>query len=245
MHILVTRPEPDALRLKGHLEARGHTATLEPLLSVSFEDCDPIDLEGVTALIATSRYGLLALDRYPEVRRQAAELTVFTVGAATARLARQMGFGTVVTGPGTAQTLVTMIVSALDPSESVLLHLAGERLATDIASELEAHGFRATAATVYRMVHRASLTDATRDLIADGEIEAVLLMSPETASIWSRLVQRHRLQEHCREIYLLCLSVTVARRLASLGSIPVETAGEPTLEEVLALVDMVDAKLAL
>jgi uroporphyrinogen-III synthase len=242
MHVLITRPEPDALRLKGHLEERGHAATIEPLLAVSYDDCDPIDLEGVTALIATSRYGLLALDRHPEARHEAPNLTVFTVGAATARVARQMGFGTVAAGPGNARALVPMIVSALDPSETMLLHLAGERLATDVAGELSAHGFRATAATVYRMVQRTNLSEETRDLIADGEIDAVLLMSPETASVWVRLVKHHRLEAHCRQIEHLCLSEAVARRLAPLGSVPVETAGEPTLEEILALIDAAEAK---
>ena len=49
MRLLVTRPEPDALKLRAVLEERGHEATVEPLLTVSFDDTDPIDLEGVQA----------------------------------------------------------------------------------------------------------------------------------------------------------------------------------------------------
>ena len=71
MRLLVTRPEPDALKLRAALEERGHEATVEPLLSVSFDDTDPIDLEGVQALIATSRNGLRALKLASAARRGA------------------------------------------------------------------------------------------------------------------------------------------------------------------------------
>ena len=71
MRLLVTRPEPDALKLRAALEERGHEATVEPLLQVSFDDADPIDLDGVQALIATSRNGLRALKSHPALARGA------------------------------------------------------------------------------------------------------------------------------------------------------------------------------
>jgi uroporphyrinogen-III synthase len=61
MRLLVTRPEPDALKLGAVLEEMGHEATVEPLLSVSFDDAEPVDLDGAQALIATSRNALRAL----------------------------------------------------------------------------------------------------------------------------------------------------------------------------------------
>src|SRR6185436_18023227 len=67
MRLLVTRPEPDALKLRAALEECGHQATVEPLLTVSFDDTDPIDLEGVQAVIATSRNGLKALRSHPQI----------------------------------------------------------------------------------------------------------------------------------------------------------------------------------
>ena len=42
MRLLVTRPEPEAQRLKARLEELGHEVTVEPLLAVSFDDPDPI-----------------------------------------------------------------------------------------------------------------------------------------------------------------------------------------------------------
>ena len=97
----------------------GHEATVEPLLSVSFEGGDDLDLDGVQALIATSRNALRALKSSPALG-QARKLPLFAVGKATAAEARALGFETVVTGAGTAQELVAHIVSALEPSAGLL-----------------------------------------------------------------------------------------------------------------------------
>lgn len=244
MRILITRAEPDALKLKGLVEERGHEAVVEPLISVSYEDCDPIDLEGVTSLIATSRNGLRAL-RHAELVDEARRLTVFAVGAATAEEARRMGFHTVIKGPGTASALAPLIASTVDPAEEMLLHLAGDRLAVDVARELAEQGFRAQHATVYRMVPAERLTATTREQLGDGDIEAVLLMSAETAAIYARLMVRHHLKEVSREIIHLCLSSAVAARLKPLGEVPVDIADQPTLEEMLALIDLTAAKVDL
>ncbi len=244
MRLLITRAEPDALKLQGLLEQRGHEAVVEPLLAVSYEDAEPIDLEGVTSLIATSRNGLRAL-RHAGLIDQARHLTVFAVGKATAEEARRMGFQRIVKGPGTASALAPLIASMVDPTEEMLLHLSGEQVAVDIARELEEQGFRALKATVYRMVAADQLSDATRDQLAAGDIEAVLLMSAETAVIWARLVQQHRLQTAVRDVAHLCLSEGVAARLRPLGAVEVDVASSPTLEEMLALIDITAAKVDL
>src|SRR5262245_44640039 len=88
MRLLVTRPEPDALKLGALLEEAGHEATIEPLLSVSFEGGEPIELEGAQALIATSRNALRALKDSPAQLAEAKGLPLFAVGKATAAEAR-------------------------------------------------------------------------------------------------------------------------------------------------------------
>lgn len=243
MHVLVTRPEPDALKLKGQLEVRGHPATVEPLHAASYEGGQQIDLDGVTGVIVTSRHALIALERDPESLEAARRLPLFTVGSATARTARQMGFRTIVTGPGTAAALIPMIASALEPAEEMLLHLAGERMAIDITAELETHGFHVNTTKVYRMVARDGLTERTRELIGDGDIEGVLLMSGEAAAVWIRLIQKHHLGTAVRQLQHLCLSEGIARRLGPLGSVPTEVASRPTVEELLALVDVAATQL--
>jgi uroporphyrinogen-III synthase len=242
MRVLVTRPEPDALKLSGLLEDAGHAAVVEPLLSVSFEDGDAVDLEGAQALIATSRNALRALKSSPALA-EARHLPLFAVGKATAAEARALGFGTVVTGAGTGAELVAHIVSVLDPAAGVLVHVAGDALAHDLVGELESHGFRVRQPVVYRMLAATAFGETTVEAFAMHEIDGVLLMSPRTAAIYARLVARHGLTAVVRELPHFCLSDAVARQLRPLGTISILTAAAPRLDEVLALIDAAAAQL--
>src|SRR5690606_38659281 len=156
------------------------------------------------------------------------------VGRATAAEARALGFETVVTGAGTAAELVAHIVSVLDPAAGVLVHLAGDVLARDLAGELEAHGFRVRRPVAYRMIAATAFTEQTVEALAMHEIDGVLLMSPRTAAVYAGLIRRHGLAASVRTVAHFCLSAAVARRLEPLGPIPTHIAEAPRLEELLA-----------
>ena len=241
MRLLVTRPEPDALKLRAALEEHGHEATVEPLLSVSYEDTGEIDLEGVQALIATSRNALRAL-RSHRLLGEARKLPLFAVGKATAAEARAMGFEMVLTGAGTVDQLEAHIVSVADPAAGLLLHLAGDTLAGHLKGELELQGFRVVQAVVYRMQPAKALSAETVEQLAMGEIDGVILMSPRTATIYAGLVRKQGLTSVARGLIHFCLSEAIARRLEPLGGVRTEIAEEPRLEEVLALIDAAAAK---
>jgi uroporphyrinogen-III synthase len=240
MHVLVTRPEPDSIKLVGLLQKRGHTAQAAPLSSFVPLGLDAEALDGVTALIATSRNALRAIVG-SDALQSARGLTVFAVGDATAEEARRMGFARVVKGPGTATGLGPLVASLVDPAEDLLLHLAGARMAHDLASELGQLGVRAETRVVYRMDHASRLPPPVVEAISGGHVDAVLLMSPDAAATWTRLIGVQALDQAVRPILHLCLSEGVARRLSKLTGIDVETAPRPTLEEMLALVDLAAA----
>ncbi|MDX2205615.1 MAG: uroporphyrinogen-III synthase [Hyphomicrobiaceae bacterium] len=233
MRLLVTRAEPDAIKLRAALERLGHEATVEPLLSVAYVDGAPIELDGVQALIATSRNALKALRNHP-ARREAVGLPLFAVGKATAEEARALGFATVITGAGNAQELMQHIVSVVDPAAGLLMHLAGDRLAADLKGDLEAQGFRVVEVVVYRTNAAKSLSEDAVEQIWMGEIEGVILLSPHTAAVYASLIKKHGLSEYVKGLTHFCLSQAVARRLEPLGGVGVEVAAEPSLRQVLA-----------
>lgn len=241
MRLLVTRPEPDAMKLAGLLEKRGLEATVEPLLRISYENADAVELDGAAALIATSRHGLRALIGKP-VLAAARAIPVFTVGRATAQEARRMGFARVLVGPGTAADLVPAIAATLDASEGLLVHLAGQALAFDLKGELEQLGFRVLQPTLYRMEAAEDLSPSTIDQLNDGDIEGVILLSPRTARVYARLMQRHRLGLASQRMVHFCLSTAVANGLAPLGDVQVVIPDRPTLEDLLAEIELTAAR---
>lgn len=235
MRIIVTRPEPDALKLKARIEDLDHEATIEPLMAVDFEDGEIVDLAEAQAIVATSRNGVRAL-KVQGIEDAATRLPIFTVGPGTAQEARNLGFELVLAGKGNARDLVPEIVANLDPHAGLLVQLAGDVLAADIAPELQAHGFRLLQPVVYAMKAATRLTEDTATQIFDGEADAVMLLSPRTADIWVSLIRRHGLVEPCSRLVHLCLSQAVAKRLTPLGRLRVEVASAPTLDEMLALI---------
>jgi uroporphyrinogen-III synthase len=234
MRIIVTRPEPDALKLKARIEDMDHEATLEPLMSVDFDEGALVDLAETQALIATSKNGIRAL-KVQGAQAIAAKLPLFAVGPGTATEARKLGFELILAGKGTARDLMPLIVANMDPQAGVLVHLAGDVLAFDMAAELSEHGFRVLQPVVYRMKPRSSLSLDTVQQIFDGEADAVMLLSPRTADIWVKLIKKHDLVKAAARLTHLCLSPAVARRLAPLGALRIETATAPTLDEMLSL----------
>ena len=235
MRLLVTRPEPDALKLKARLESLDHEVTVAPLMRISFANAEPVDLAEVQAVIATSRNRLRAL-KAQKAHTIAARLQLFTVGPATAKEARLLGFELIVSGAGNGEDLVPQIVATSDPQAGFLLLLAGDMLAYDLPRTLEAHGFRVLAPVVYRMLAATEFSEDVRDQIAMGEIEGVILLSPRTADIYVALLAKHGLMGFAKHMTHYCLSPAIAGRLGRLGAIRSETAAAPSLEEVLALI---------
>jgi uroporphyrinogen-III synthase len=242
MLFLVTRPEPDASKLKALIENAGLEAIVEPLMTAEFLPEALDGLDGVSALVATSRNGLRALSHSPFLQ-DALRIPLFVVGRGTAEEARRLGFERIAVGPGSVVGFAAAIAGTLDPADGLILHLAAEQKAGDLAGELDMLGFRVLQPVVYRMKAEEALSEGIREAIGDGTIEGVVLMSPRTARIYAGLIRRHGLADAAAEVVHVCLSDAVAKGLAALGDVPVEVADKPSLNALMELIERVSDRL--
>jgi uroporphyrinogen-III synthase len=237
MHILITRPVEDADAVRRPLEAMGHRVSVAPVMAIELLPVPSTLIEGARALIATSRNGLRALGQSSSALALAKSLPLYSVGPATTVLARELGFVSVIEGPGTAEQLVPLIVRDLNPTHGSLLHLAGKQLAFDMAAALVDHGFRVNAPGIYRSIPAMKLPAAViRDLKA-GAIHAVMVMSPKSAETFARLAAPILQTPGTRAPVYFCLSEAVANRLQNVPSSDKLIAKKPNLAEILALAD--------
>jgi uroporphyrinogen-III synthase len=234
MRLIVTRPEPDGSREAALLTARGHLPVLAPLLKIEFSNT-PLELTGAQALIATSRNAIRALSAHPQ-RDEAVKLRLFAVGEATTDEARKLGFGDVVTGPGTATELGVLIARCVRPERGPLVHLAGDTLAFDLSSALKLQGFTVRKALAYRAVPVEALAGPVVEMLEAHRIDGVILMSPRTAGIFAALLAKHRLVTQAKRLICYCLSEAVAEEVAALHC-AIRVAAHPREEDVLALLD--------
>jgi uroporphyrinogen-III synthase len=240
MRFLVTRPDPDAAHTIERLRSLGHSGLAAPLLSITFAK-GQIPLNGVQALIATSRNALRALARSPSLA-QAIKIPIFTVGPNSGAMATELGFETVISGPASARELLALIVARAEPAGRPLLVLRGEPQAFNILAALEERGFSVGEKIVYRSVPAESLPEEAEMAIRRGEIDAVMLMSPVTAATFRALVRQAGLEGEARLLHYLCLSAGVAKSLGSIPPTNLHVAAQPNSEEMLALVERMASK---
>lgn len=235
MRVLVTRPASDAGDLAARLDALDMTALIDPLLEVELLPVAAAPFAGASAVVATSRNALRALAASPALRAALA-LPLFAVGGATEEMARDIGFTAVTRGPGTARTLAEVLVATSPDRSRPIVYLAGDQLAFDLAPVLRSHGYDVTQITAYRMAAAKSLRPETRADLAAGRIDAVLLLSPRTASVYRDLVIASGLKQPASRLIHACLSPSVAGALPPLSPQKVIVAEHPTIEDLLALV---------
>lgn len=238
MHILVTRPESDAAALRKQLEALGHTVTVEPLLRIYPLPVAAHAVDEVAGLVATSRNALRTLAKSPAIDK-ARKLPLIAVGRGTTQIAHELGFARVIGGSGSAADLVPTIVQTAGELKGPLAHVRGEEVAFDLRGALQEHGIELREIVSYHAVAATGLQPLTRDLLARGAIDAVILMSPRTGSIFARLIAAEGLQKAAQKLALFCLSPAVAAAVEPLAPARVEVAKSPDSAALLAAVTRV------
>jgi uroporphyrinogen-III synthase len=238
MHVLITRPESDAAALRGELEALGHTVSVEPLLTIRALPVSADAVEGIAALVATSRNGLRALAESPAFDA-AKQLPLIAVGPGTAGLAQEIGFTRVTAGKGTGVDLVPAIVATARELGGPVAHVRGKDVAFDLREAVQGQGLDLREIVSYEAVAADRFQPATRDLIASGVVNAVILMSPRTGSTFSKLARTEGLSKAAQNLGFLCLSPAVAATVEPLGPARVEIAESPDVAAMLAAVTRV------
>jgi uroporphyrinogen-III synthase len=240
MRLLVTRPQPDADKQSEKLTSLGHDVSTTPLLEVEFLDPGPLPLTGAQALIATSRNALRAVAEGKDLKA-ALQLPIFVVGSATANSARELGFGDIHIGPGTAEEMLPLILSECEKENGALVHLAGERMAFDLKTALEGKGFEVAQPIIYRINMADSFAEAARKVIANNKLDGVILMSPATTQTFLAMIEAPELMAIARRLTYFCLSHKVAEPLKRLEDAQILIAGRPTEDDLLALIGHVAA----
>lgn len=235
MHILLTRPEADADELGRRLESAGHEVSRAPLIAIEHVAEVALDLEGVQALVVTSRNALRALKGSKDLAA-ASRLPLFTVGPATTAEARTLGFAEIHEGHGAARSLVPLIVAGANPSRGTVLHVCGDHVAFDLRSALAARGLAVRNQVVYRSRAASELPHEVVAAVRRGSLDAVILMSPRTARIWAGLVDKAQIGPEARKLRLVCLSEAVAAGLGGHSHGKVSIARQANLQEILALI---------
>lgn len=210
--ILLTRPQRQSVESAGKLWAQGWKSRIGPLFII----------EPLPAVIDDTKYQaiLLTSANAAPALKDLKNLPVFTVGDATAEMARQYARGPVESASGDAEALAALIKEKLDPAKGPLLYLAGK----DRANDFNAIGFQVDIVEVYAARPVEALSAETLAALRDGSIFATLLYSPAAARQFRAMMERAGADLDA--LTIICMSSKVAEA-AGPGWSAVEIAETP------------------
>lgn len=234
MRALITRPKDDAGPTAAALRAVGIDPVIEPLFEVVYRRDTPLSLNGVQAVLLTSRNGARALADATDRR----DLAIFAVGESTAELARESGFTHVESAAGDVAALDVLAGAKLNPASGRLVHVAGTTVAGDLAEALRQRGFDVTRDVLYEARPVGALSENLRDLLANSAIDMALFFSPRTAATFAELVTRAGLAKACGSIDAICMSEAVAHKLVDLTMHTISIAERPDMTSMIAAAKM-------
>jgi uroporphyrinogen-III synthase len=231
MRLLITRPKNAAVAITAALSARGHIPLIAPVMEIKTRDGKPLILEGVQAILATSANGVRALSQ----RSNNHNLPLYAVGPQTEEAARKSGFHFVHSANGDAEALAEKVISELDPANGAVFHASGAETSGYLGEALRAQNFLVKKEILYDALPVTKLSDAAENALGENILDGVLLFSPRTAKIFSKLILTAFLKEKCARLQAFCISAATADEVISLEFTNVAVASNPDHQGMLAL----------
>jgi uroporphyrinogen-III synthase len=186
------------------------------------------------AVAMTSANAAHALERHARCL-QITRLPVLTVGRRTAEAARAAGFTDIASANGNEHALAHLIGAQIARG-NIILYLAGEDRAGDLATAVVPHGVRVETVVVYRAVAADRLPDAAAAALRAGEVNGVLHFSRRSAVIYLDCARAAGVLDSALRPFHYCLSQAVAEPLTAAGASRVMVAQTPEENTLLDLV---------
>jgi len=214
MHLLVTRPHPDATELIEQLQEAGHRVIYFPLLEIRFHSGVELPETLPQAVLITSANGARALGRHRQMA-ELADVPVISVGPASATAAQEAGFKTIAqTGRGDVTGLIDHVRQHLSPKDGPLLYASGSKTSGDLVGELQNSGFSIDRVVLYEAEPAKELPKEICQMVnrqVSEKLDGVLLFSPRTAKTWLAVTKGCISPDELANMKYYCLSENVAK----------------------------------
>lgn len=229
--VWITRTDSSAAASAQAVEAAGFTPLVAPLLKLTVASTPDRVPPSDHALAFTSRNGVRAFASLTDRRHW----PVFTVGDATAQMARNYGFKSVRSAGADVAALGRLIISeqAGRPSFHGVTHMSGVHVAGDLVGDLKAKGLTAHREIIYAADAISDLPPNVTSALNINKPLAVMLYSPKAAHILLRHLPEHfNAPLHCVSLSETIDAVLGERNFASriIAAAPNETALIEALE---------------
>jgi len=214
MRVLIVRPELQAKHTAGKLTLLGHEAVIFPLFRPIHDLPHLADAlrSKYLALAITSAEAVRCLQALGAELKPYLDVPVFTVGKATARMAKEAGFTNVISASGSGNDLAGQVAgfAAGSLDTKPVLYLAGHKRSGVFEDTLRDNDIDCVTAEIYEMEPIVYPTETLQELMVDRHVDAAFLFSRENAKAFFDLEIFRQNKESLRKTLFFCLSRNIA-----------------------------------
>lgn len=214
MRVLIIRPEVQARQTADKLTALGHEAVKFPLFRPIHDLPHLADALGskYSALAITSAEAVRCLQALGPELKSYLGVPVFTVGKATARLAKEAGFANVISASGSGNDLAGRVAgfAAASMEAKPILYLAGHKRSGLFEDTLRDNDIDCVTAEIYEMEPVVYTTEKQQQLLVNRPVDAAFLFSRENAKAFFELEIFRSSKESLKKTLFFCLSRNIA-----------------------------------
>ena len=201
MHILLTRPIEDSIEMIEKFKSLGHDVSHLPLLNIEKVDHANFNYDSYDALIFSSSNSIKFLD----IKNINKDIKCFSVGPATERKIRSLGFQNVIPAEGSVNSLIEIIQNNFDTSDGKLLYISGETIAYELDKDLKSKGYNIDRLINYKTTHNDFNDTNFINELQKKIPNIVYIYSENSAKSFLKFINNSGLKDDWMDTNLMCM----------------------------------------
>ena len=201
MHILLTRPLEDSHALILSFQKLGHDVSHMPLIKIEKKNYENVNFSDFKGIIFTSSNSIKFLDTQLIDKK----ISCFSVGSATEKKARSIGFQNVYSAEGNVRNLKELILQYFNSSDGKMLYVSGETISTNLDQELISEGYSVKRIINYVAKPIEKINETFIEKLKPKMPEIVYVYSQNSAISFLNLIKNYQLDDFWMNTNLMCI----------------------------------------
>ena len=201
MHILLTRPIDDSIEMIEKFKSLGHDVSHLPLLNIEKVNHENFNFSNYDAFIFSSSNSIKFLD----IKNINKNIKCFSVGSATERKIRMLGFQNVIPAEGSVNSLIEIIQNNFDTSDGKLLYISGETIAYELDKDLKSKGYNIDRLINYKTTHNDFNDTNFINELKKKIPNIVYIYSENSAKSFLKFINNSGLKDEWMDTNLMCM----------------------------------------
>ena len=201
MHILLTRPLEDSLKMILKFKSLGHQVSHLPLLSINKIQHEEINFSDYGGIIFTSANAVKFLD----LDKLDKNIKCFCVGGTTEKKARSVGFQNTLAAEGNVSNLKELILQYYDLKDRQLLYVSGEIISVDLDQKLLNEGYSIKRIINYQVSYNQKFDENFVKELKTNIPDIVYIYSQNSASSFLNFIKIQQFENLWMNTNLMCI----------------------------------------